>query len=73
MFRPNERQARALNELRGNPDIVDYLKSNLEDAKNNLVTQYETDLLRVLQGEARTLQFLVDCITKDFQQQSGKR
>ena len=73
MNRPSERQARALQELRSNTEVVDYLKTSLEETKNNLVTQYETDLLRVLQGEARTLQFLIDCVTKDFQPQSGKR
>jgi hypothetical protein len=73
MNRPSEKQARALQELRGNSEVVDYLKTSLEETKTNLVTQYETDLLRVLQGEARTLQFLLDCITKDFHQQSGKR
>jgi len=73
MNRPNERQARALQDLRSNSEVVSYLQTSLEEAKTNLVTQYETDLLRVLQGEARTLQFLIDCITKDFNQQSGKR
>jgi hypothetical protein len=73
MNRPNERQAKALQELRNNSEVIGYLQTRLEEAKNNLVTQYETDLLRVLQGEARTLQFLIDCITKDFYQQSGKR
>jgi hypothetical protein len=73
MNRPNEKQARALQELRNNPEVVGYLQASLEEAKTNLVTQYEVDLLRVLQGEARTLQFLVDCVTKDYHQHSGKR
>lgn len=73
MIRPNERQARALEELRGRSEIVEYLQSNLDIVKTNLVTQTEMDLIRVLQGEARTLQFLLDLITKDVSQQSGKR
>jgi hypothetical protein len=73
MNRPTERQVRALQELRSNSEVMSYLQVSLEEAKDNLVTQYEPDLLRILQGEARTLQFLIDCITKDSIHQSGKR
>jgi len=35
--------------------------------------QQDAEVIRVLQGEARTWQALLDCITEDITQQSGKR
>lgn len=73
MIRPSDRQAKALAALQGSIDIVEFIRASLEDTRNRLVMQQDAEVIRVLQGEARTWQALLDCITEDITQQSGKR
>jgi hypothetical protein len=72
MVKPTPQQAKALQALQGQSDVLEFMEACLEDAKNRLVTQVELDTLRVLQGEARTYQHLL-ALTKPQPQQSGKR
>lgn len=73
MVKPSPRQAKALYDLRVNSDVLDFFEECLSDTKNRLVTQRDAEVFRVLQGQARTYEFILDLITTDPTQPSGKR
>lgn len=73
MVKPSPKQARALQELRANTDVVEFLGQYLLDTKNRLTTQRDAEVFRVLQGQAQALQQILDLVSADPTQQSGKR
>lgn len=69
MLRPDATQLRAFQELRAQPHVVEFLRACSEDLKTRLVTQGDAEIFRILQGQARAVEFLTDLILSD----SGKR
>lgn len=69
MVQPTQQQARALTDLQ-NSDVKSYLQACLDDSKTRLVTVVDAEALRVLQGQARAYQQLLNQIEGKT---SGKR
>jgi hypothetical protein len=72
MMRPDPQQLRAFQELRGHTAVVEYLQTWRDSVRDQLVSQADVDVLRVLQGQARTVETLLFYILSD-QPVSGKR
>ena len=73
MLKPSPRQVKALYDLRGNTDVVEFLNQCLSDTKDRLVTQRDAEVFRNLQGQARILDDILTLINTDQTQHSGKR
>lgn len=71
MTQPTPQQARALDALRNNRDVVDYLQACLDDLKNRLVTVVDAEAARVMQGQAQAYQQILNQI--EGKPSSGKR
>lgn len=71
MTQPTQQQARALDALRNNRDVVDYLQACLNDTKNRLVTAVDAEAIRVMQGQAQAYQSLLNQI--EGKTNGGKR
>lgn len=71
MTQPTPAQARALEDLRHNREVHDYLQACLDESKHRLITVVGAEDVRVLQGQAQAYQSLLNLI--DGKQKSGKR
>jgi hypothetical protein len=64
LVQPDLRQARALQDLRHNPDVVKYLQACRETSRSLCVNK-DGDDFRVAQGQARTYESILKLILDD--------
>ncbi len=64
MARPDAQQLKALQALRTNKDVVEFLEAGLEEAKNRLIVLEQPEAVRVTQGRAQAYQELLTHIFK---------
>lgn len=70
---PTQRQQQALEAIRHNSDVIDFLTDCLEERKAKLVYLSDATDLTLCQGQAQFCQQLLDTILGTTQQKSGKR
>lgn len=70
---PTSRQQQALEAIKSQPDVVDYLTACLEERKTKLVFLQDANDIAVCQGQAQFCQHLLDTILGNTQQRSGRR
>lgn len=62
--KPTREEMTELSRLRGNPVVVKFLQSSLDEAKDALVASPDTRTVCQLQGSAQTLTQLLKFITQ---------
>lgn len=72
MLRPDQRELRALQDLR-HSDAFSYFVRAYAEAREQLVTQREADVVRVLQGQAQAYRHLLAVIDPEGFSTDGKR
>lgn len=70
---PTQRQLQALQALRNNDDVVEYLQGLLDESTAKLVGIRDVEDFRVCQGHAQAYQKLIDTILGTTPRRSGKR
>lgn len=70
---PTPRQRQALEALRNNTDVVDYLTACLEERKSKMLYLRDATDLTLCQGQAQFCQQLLDTVLGTTQQRSGQR
>lgn len=70
---PTPRQQQALESLRGQSDVVDYLTACLEERQAKLVYMQDANDIAVCQGQAQFCKHLLETILGKTQQKSGRR